>query len=128
MRAGNESLRRLPGLGLLVYGLPPAFRRLPSVSPRSIEQLQASACLRARLGLLLRGAPGTALPSAAEARRLPAIDAVKALARLSHTESAARRDQAVSTSLRLPAVLNVLFKYASASHRDCMSDFIHLVL
>jgi hypothetical protein len=36
------------------------------------------------------------------------------LARISHTESAARRDKSASTSLRLLAVLNVLFKYASA--------------
>jgi NNP family nitrate/nitrite transporter-like MFS transporter len=39
---------------------------------------------------------------------------VACLARLSHTESAARRDKAASTSLRLLAVLNVLSKYASA--------------
>ena len=38
----------------------------------------------------------------------------EALARIFHKESAARRDKPASTSLRLLAVLTVLFKYASA--------------
>jgi hypothetical protein len=36
------------------------------------------------------------------------------LARISHQLSAAARDKAASTSLRLLTVLDVLFKYASA--------------
>jgi len=34
--------------------------------------------------------------------------------RISHTLSTAVRDKAASTALRLPTVLTVLFKYASA--------------
>src|SRR5215472_887730 len=44
----------------------------------------------------------------------PIIHQRSPLTRISHTPSTAARDQAVSTSLRSFAVLNILFKYASA--------------
>ena len=123
---GQQQLVRGPLLRLSHEFIPRSLSGLQSASPAStipkyLYKTQRAAAIHLRLLTLNTG--NRAAPGRVRARRFPPVAplspsaaqrAPRPLARFSHTTSAARRDKAASTSLRLLAVLNVLSQNASA--------------